>query len=306
MTRTRRSDDGGLGGGLSKAILSSAGWYSSLAKILGGAFSPSQTLALTNELVERLHADSTLILRYPKGEAPRVLYDRTHHEHRVNKIDDYVIGHYALDPFYLRLDHCARQGFMSLREVIEEDFSSSEYYKLHYRSAGLLDEMCFCCEDGEGGYLNLSLSRTVGRGYFSAAELDAARSIAPLVNAALRNTWRSFSLGAAPAADGDRSDHHRRIENARLNFGRSVLTDREFEILQFLLHGKSIEFIGNRLDIAVSTVKVHRKHIYSKLSINAQAELFTLFLDVVSATVCEAGSDPLAGYRTRPLKASGR
>lgn len=302
------SSDGGEGseGGLSRAIIASAQWYSCLARILSGSFSPNHIVALTSELTERLDVDSTLILRYPPGEAPRVLYDRTHHKHRVNKIEDYVIGHYALDPFYLRIQHCAQQGFMPLREVIEEDFSSSEYYKVHYSSAGLLDEMCFCCADGEGGFINLSLSRILGRTFFSASELDAARSIAPLVNGVLRETWRSFSLKPAPAVDVGRGDHHRRIENARLNFGRSVLTDREFEILQFLLHGKSIEFIANRLDIAISTVKVHRKHIYSKLNINAQAELFTLFLDVVSATVCEKGEDPLAGYRPPSLEPDER
>ena len=156
--------------------------------------------------------------------------------------------------------------------------------------------MCFCCCDGTGGYLNLSLGRALGGTYFSAGELEAARCIAPLVTAALHRTWRSFSTDVGGPAEVVRADLHRRIENARLNFGRSVLTGREFEILQLLLHGRSIEFIARSLSIAMSTIKVHRKHIYSKLGISSQAEMFTLFLDAVVATECESGSDPLANY----------
>jgi DNA-binding CsgD family transcriptional regulator len=255
-------------------------------------------LGLVDELVQRLSVDSILILRYPKGAAPQLLYDRSDHTYRANKIDDYLLGHYVLDPFYGRAEYCASQGLTSLREVIEEDFASSEYYKTHYQAAGLSDEMCFCCGDGSGGHLNLSLSRTVGRSHFTPAELEAARAIAPLVTAALRTTWRALSPDGVWVRDGLRSEHHLHIENARQNFGRSVLTDREFEILQHLLHGKSVDFIARRLEIAASTVKVHRKHIYSKLHINSQAEIFTLLLEVVGATQYEPGRDPLAAYQT--------
>jgi hypothetical protein len=132
-----------------------------------------------------------LILRYPKGAAPQLLYGRTDHTHRANKIDDYLLGHYVLDPFYGRAEYCSDQGLSSLRDVIEEDFAASEYYKTHYQASGLIGEMCFCCVDGAGGHLNLSLSRAVGRSHFTPAELEAARAIAP--------AQRSTSLGAIPS-----------------------------------------------------------------------------------------------------------
>ena len=284
--------------GLSKGVIASSGWYAKLAELCGSSFTTSTLIGLVDELVRRLSVDSILILRYPKGAAPQLLYDRSDHTHRANKIDDYLLGHYVLDPFYGRAEYCSDRGLTSLRDVIEEDFASSEYYKTHYQAAGLIDEMCFCCADGAGGHLNLSLSRTVDRSHFTPAELEAARAIAPLVTAALRTTWRALSPEGDCVRDNLRSDHHLHIENTRQNFGRSVLTDREFEILQHLLYGKSVDFIARRLQIAVSTVKVHRKHIYSKLHINSQAEIFTLFLEVVGATQYEPGRDPLATYQT--------
>jgi DNA-binding CsgD family transcriptional regulator len=280
----------------SKSVLASADWHGGLARLCGGCFTAAMTIGFADEIATRLNADSILILHYPTGTSPQLLYGRTDDKHRANKVDDYLSGHYALDPFYVRRDYCSSQEMASLREVIEEDFASSEYYKVHYRSAGLIDELCFCSGDGEGGHLNFSLGRTIGKNHFTAAEIEAARAIAPLVNAALRTTWRALASGS-PSPRADTHDaHHRHIENTRLNFGRSVLTDREFEILQHLLHGKSVHFIARLLAIAVSTVKVHRKHIYSKLNINSQAEIFTLFLEVAGQTRPAIGCDPLAQY----------
>ncbi len=42
--------------------------------------------------------------------------------------------------------------------------------------------------------------------------------------------------------------------------------------------GYSSKGIAERLGITLGTVKNHRKHLYAKLQINSQAELFNLFL----------------------------
>jgi hypothetical protein len=64
----------------------------------------------------------------------------------------------------------------------------------------------------------------------------------------------------------------------------------------------TVDDYARYLKIAVSTVKVHRKHIYAKLSINSQAELFTLFLKIIAGTCDEAGVDPLDVYsRSQPI-----
>ncbi|KXK67489.1 LuxR family transcriptional regulator [Pseudomonas monteilii] len=45
-----------------------------------------------------------------------------------------------------------------------------------------------------------------------------------------------------------------------------------------MLSGCSSKEIARKLEISVETVKVHRKHMYSKLGIKSQSELFSLFL----------------------------
>ncbi|MBT6825500.1 MAG: helix-turn-helix transcriptional regulator, partial [Rhodospirillales bacterium] len=54
------------------------------------------------------------------------------------------------------------------------------------------------------------------------------------------------------------------------------------EVVSLILRGYSSISIGSMLDISVSTVKVHRKNIYAKLHISSQAELFSLFLPLLT------------------------
>jgi DNA-binding CsgD family transcriptional regulator len=56
-------------------------------------------------------------------------------------------------------------------------------------------------------------------------------------------------------------------------------TARETEIAALILQGHSNVSIGQALKISGETVKVHRKHLYAKLSISSQTELFLLFID---------------------------
>ena len=56
------------------------------------------------------------------------------------------------------------------------------------------------------------------------------------------------------------------------------LTAREMEVGLLLLSGCSNKGIARKLVISAETVKVHRKHMYSKLGIKSQSERFSLFL----------------------------
>jgi DNA-binding NarL/FixJ family response regulator len=54
---------------------------------------------------------------------------------------------------------------------------------------------------------------------------------------------------------------------------RTLLSDREREILAFLGQGQSSKHIANRLDLSVRTVESHRQSIRRKLNLAGQAEL---------------------------------
>lgn len=56
-----------------------------------------------------------------------------------------------------------------------------------------------------------------------------------------------------------------------------ALTPRESEVLMLLCRGHTSAFVAERLVIAGSTARSHRKNIYRKLSVNSREDLFELF-----------------------------
>ena len=54
---------------------------------------------------------------------------------------------------------------------------------------------------------------------------------------------------------------------------RSILTNREREILQLLAEGRSAKKIGSTLHISLSTVMTHRRQLMQKLGLHTVAEL---------------------------------
>lgn len=54
------------------------------------------------------------------------------------------------------------------------------------------------------------------------------------------------------------------------------LSDRQFEVTQYIFDGYSLELIGDELEISSNTVHAHVKKIYQKLSIHSRAELITI------------------------------
>jgi LuxR family maltose regulon positive regulatory protein len=56
--------------------------------------------------------------------------------------------------------------------------------------------------------------------------------------------------------------------------GSYGLSDREFEILQKSLHGKSNEEIAKELFLSIPTIKKHLAGVYGKMNIKTQKQIF--------------------------------
>ena len=79
-----------------------------------------------------------------------------------------------------------------------------------------------------------------------------------------------------------------------------MLTDRETQAINLVLHGHSTKTMAETLSIPMETVKLHRKHAYAKLEISSQAELFYLFLDSLMSANDYTGGDTLVAYLQPP------
>jgi DNA-binding CsgD family transcriptional regulator len=57
------------------------------------------------------------------------------------------------------------------------------------------------------------------------------------------------------------------------------LTAREIEVAMLSLSGFSSRAIAGKLSISFETVRAHKKHIYAKLGVGSQSELFAMFYE---------------------------
>lgn len=58
------------------------------------------------------------------------------------------------------------------------------------------------------------------------------------------------------------------------------LSDREKEILGYMMQGYTLPQVAQRLYISLNTVKTHGSNIYRKLEVNTRQELLLRYLDV--------------------------
>lgn len=61
------------------------------------------------------------------------------------------------------------------------------------------------------------------------------------------------------------------------------LTDREKEVLEFVMHGLGNKAIADRLGVTVAAVKWHLQHIYEKLHVHSRTEAALKFRQGQSA-----------------------
>ncbi len=94
---------------------------------------------------------------------------------------------------------------------------------------------------------------------------------------------------------------HRKVQSTIENFASSLLTQRERQVLFYMISGYSSALTAQRLTTTEGTIKIHRKNIYRKLDIGSQAELFSLFISCIPFAVPEAALDPLETYQSAPV-----
>jgi DNA-binding CsgD family transcriptional regulator len=236
--------------------------------------------------------DATVVL-YPARGLPLIEYSEVPETTGASTLDRFVQGMFLLDPYYTA-GHGGRFGLFRLSELAPTGFRESEYYRSWYRYCGYRDECGYLVALADGGFVNIALGRTGARGRFSKAHRDRLAAVYGTVAALARSHWAG---NASRAAGGDLRE---RLNLALAEFGSSLLTERESQVINRVLHGHSTKTIADRLGISVETVKLHRKHAYAKLEVNSQAELFYLFLDSLISANDYEGGDTLVDYLRKP------
>ncbi|OLY73141.1 helix-turn-helix transcriptional regulator [Pseudomonas sp. ATCC PTA-122608] len=235
---------------------------------------------------------ATTLYFYPRGGMPSALFELEGPWLPQGNVRQYLSGFYLLDPFYGACVEGVSSGCYDLADVAPDHFELSEYFQSFYRHSHLEDELNYILQSSNGSSLAVSLAFTQK---LDAATTQQFKRIAPWVLAMLGKHFVGLD------AHGARFENllEQRIHSALNNFGSSILTERECRIAQLILRGHSTRSLAERLDVSEDTIKSHRKHIYTKLDIGAQSELFALFIDSLAEAQGVLSKDPLESYMSK-------
>jgi DNA-binding CsgD family transcriptional regulator len=236
--------------------------------------------------------------------------DRPPHQrlHEVNESlravphDAYLSGPYALDPMYRHYLAGAPDGLYPLAAIAPDDFEASEYHHIFHAHIGICDEVNLMCLHADGRATVVFIERRVGASRFAPADLWALELAWPLLRELMQLHAR-HQVSRPPSASDTLT--HRQVQRTLAHFGRSLLTDRERQVLFHMLGGYSATLTAQRLGVAEGTVKNHRKSVHRKLDVRSQAELFSLFINCIpyaGSGAADDATDPLAIYQSRPGK----
>jgi DNA-binding CsgD family transcriptional regulator len=254
---------------------------------------------LTRALERYVVFDNWVALRFTAGVSPLVCAESPTPDGTVDVMfQDYLAALYQLDPFYIAATEKPASGFVTLADVAPDNFSMTDYYQRYFRKNIVGDEVHFNYMIDARHTLAFSLGATHRYGERDLAVLALC---APWVIALLRQRlpYEAFdapepasseavtqtSTGAAAEAvteagtPADTPTYATRFEQVSSVSGRSPLTAREVEVAMLTLSGFSTRAIAEKLAISFETVRAHKKHIYTKLNVNSQSELFALFYE---------------------------
>ncbi|WP_413867413.1 helix-turn-helix transcriptional regulator [Albidovulum sp.] len=235
---------------------------------LGGPGFWDVLIAGIGALVEHQGA---VVFRYRAHNEPDFLFGDFRNQVSRGDFREYRKRAYLLDPFYLAYLDRQPDGVHMLRDLAADRFFFSEYCRTYYVQTGLADEVGIFCRLADDDLVIVSLVRRKGTSGLSAKGIRALRLLSPLFTSLVRRHLEQAEslLGKPrPATSGPPA--------ARLHFGGDdKLTQREAAIADLILRGHSSPSMALLLGISVETVKVHRRHIYTKLRISSQAELFS-------------------------------
>lgn len=261
-------------------------WHEQIARVIAAQRTPEFAPQLVAALGTLIEFDFSVMFAYRGDERPLDLFDNFGATRREVFVTIYQEGPYLLDPFYQACRDNVPPGLYRIRDLAPDRFYQSEYFRSYYVSTGLSEEIAFLIALPGEVRVVISLMRAGNRQGFSEREMNRLREVEPFVLAAAGYQWESLSARfSTNKIDPEYEILERYLDYAFRNFGRSLLTPRECEVVSLVLRGHSSDSIARVLNIAPGTVKIHRRNIYAKLGISSQANLFSLFISALSKRV---------------------
>jgi DNA-binding CsgD family transcriptional regulator len=196
-------------------------------------------------------------------------------------VQRYIDSTYLLNPLYNAFLAGLKPGLHRMSDLAPDNWHVfveppevvvEQEEEIGFRTLGWptnLQELALTVDLPNGMMGEISLARPSNLGGFSPRMVAQLQPFIPLFATAFRRLWLRHSDNATTAI---------KRRPPLDDFAIGVLSPREAEIVQLILKGHSSLSISLTLEIALPTVKTHRKNAYAKLGISTQQQLLNTFL----------------------------
>ncbi|MFV0477151.1 MAG: response regulator transcription factor [Parahaliea sp.] len=269
-----------------------ARWNRDLSRVIGVLgehdFFPHLLAAIKSQVA----FDSPWIWLFRNKRPPRLLYGDTSSTASWASLNRYIEGAYEDDPFY-QVCHRPKTRIYRLSQLAGSKLTETRYYQEFHGALNIIDKVAYFNRLTPDIAICLSLMRCNSSKPFSDDEFAHLSALADPVSELLsiQCQHKHFSIEHLIQPDIDRQ-----IKQAFDSFGSSILSPREKDVLNMMLHGYNTTASAKKLNLAIETVRRHRKGIYRKLDVNSQTALFSLFINAMSCLAEACEEDPLLIY----------
>lgn len=238
-------------------------WHRTFGQVVEKLDDAAFWLSIVRLLRAQLDFQTWMVVIYSETQHPSLLAGSGENQGSDEQLlRDYREGLYLLDPFYIANGKNRRHGLYRLDDVVPDCFDQTEYYRRYFQRNVVVDEVQYSVALDTERTLCLSLG---SRHRYDDHTMGLLTMVKPWLLPLIRQRMHfeenpSTSKVARPLPLSD-----------------NMLTEREREVNQLMLSGCSTKAIAQRLDISIETVRTHKKHLYHKLGVNTQSELFALF-----------------------------
>lgn len=266
-------------------------WSESLARVIETIDEASTSRRLCAAIGELVPVDFSGVFILRRHSAPIAVLDDIPPG---TEAISYLESLYLLDPVYDQFLRGTLPTCTLLDDICPDDFFESDYFLKYWGNVNIVSEFSINTHYDEDTVVHVPLSRIEGSKPFSKDDIEMLTAISPVVVATMRRFWATqravFESGATQA-----DSFHAHLRFVMDNFGCSLLTAREMDIMQLTMRGYSDKLSARELDITPGTVRNHKKSIFSKLHVSSQGQVFGLLLDALQLPADSAiGPDPLA------------
>lgn len=230
--------------------------------------------------------DELLIMKFNRSNDAQVLYRYGDEDVGISLAGEdawrYLTRLYVLDPFYRVFADKNQYGFFALNDIAPDEFAN--IYNSYFNFLELVDEIGFVFPTDDNSCLHLDMSRFGKGNQFEPEILEQMSHLyAPLSKLVTKHINLTQNKQIQSGIN---------VEQLLNNFGKDLLTKKEYQLCQLLLQGHSAKAIASIMEISYETVKMHKKNIYGKSFLSSQPELLGLFID----TIQQANLDPEVDY----------